>query len=73
MEKELIYTFQIRLYSDNDKLISTIDCGEFEFPSEERIQAAIEESGADYAKVERIYRLTNTHACPWGCLTARSE
>jgi len=57
MDKELIYEFQIRLYSDNNKLISTINCGEFEFPSEEKIQAAIEDSGADYAKVERVYRM----------------
>ena len=57
MNKELIYEFQICLYSDNDKLISTVNCGEFEFPSEEKIQAAIEDSGADYAKVERIYRI----------------
>ena len=57
MDKELIYEFQICLYSDNDKLISTVNCGEFEFPTEEKIQAAIEDSGADYAKVERIYRI----------------
>jgi hypothetical protein len=57
MQTELIYEFQISLFCDNGKLIGTVNCGEFEFPSEERIQAAIEESGADYAKVERIYRM----------------
>lgn len=57
MEQELIYEFIINLYSDNGKLIKTVNCGEFDFPSEEEIQAAIEGNGADHATVERVYRM----------------
>ena len=57
MDQELIYEFMINLYSDSGKLIKAINCGEFEFPSEERIQTAIMENGADHATVERVYRM----------------
>lgn len=55
MQKELIYKFQILLYSDSNKLISTILCDHWEFPDDKEIIAAIENSGADYAEVKRIY------------------
>lgn len=55
MKKEIIYNFQILLYSDNDKLIKKITVEHWEFPRDAEIQAAIEESGADYAEVRRVY------------------
>lgn len=55
MQKEIIYKFQIMLYSDNDKLIKTITCDHWEFPSDAEIMSAIDENGADYAEVRRIY------------------
>ena len=55
MQKEIIYRFQILLYSDNNKVIQTINCDHWEFPSDEEIMAAIEEHGADYAEIRRIY------------------
>ena len=55
MQKELIYAFVIGLYNDSDRLIKSIRCDHWEFPTDEEIQAAIEDNGADYAKVERIY------------------
>lgn len=55
MQKEIIYKFQILLYSDNDKLIHKITCDHWEFPTDEELMAAIEEHGADYAEVRRIY------------------
>lgn len=55
MQKEIIYKFQILLFSDNDKLIGKIDCDHWEFPSDQEIMNAIEENGADYAEVHRIY------------------
>ena len=55
MQKELVYKFQILLYSDTDKLITTIVCDHWEFPEDKEIMEAIENSGADYAEVKRIY------------------
>ena len=55
MQKELVYKFQILLYSDSDKLIKTILCDHWEFPTDEEIQAAIEDNGAAYGEVRRIY------------------
>ena len=55
MQKELIYKFRILLFSDNDKLIRTIQCDHWEFPSDEEIMDAIEKNGADYADVRRVY------------------
>ena len=57
MQTELIYEFQINIFTDSGKLIKSINCGEFEFPSEERIREAIENNGADHATVERVYRM----------------
>lgn len=57
MQKEIIYKFQIRLYSDNDKLITKIECDHWEFPTDAEIMEAIEKHGADYAEVRRIYTL----------------
>lgn len=54
MQKELIYKFHILLYS-NDKVINTIKCDHWEFPSDEEIMAAITDNGADYAEVRRVY------------------
>lgn len=55
MQKELIYKFQILLYSDSDKLIKTILCDHWEFPTDEEIESAVEDNGAAYAEVRRIY------------------
>lgn len=55
MQKEIIYKFQILLYSDNDKLICIIDCDHWEFPTDQEIMEAIENNGADYAEIRRIY------------------
>lgn len=55
MEKEIIYKFQILLYTDNDKLLQKITCEHWEFPDDTEIMKAIEDSGADYAEVRRIY------------------
>lgn len=55
MQKEIIYKFQIHLFSDNDKLIHKIVCDHWEFPSDDEIMKAIEEHGADYAEVHRVY------------------
>lgn len=55
MQKEIIYKFQIVLYSSNDKVIGKIECDHWEFPSDAEIMEAIEKNGADYAEVHRIY------------------
>lgn len=55
MQKELIYKFRILLFSDNDKLIRTLECDHWEFPTDEEIIGAIEKYGADYAEVRRVY------------------
>lgn len=55
MQKELIYKFQILLFSESDKLLSKISCDHWEFPSDEEIMDAIASSGADYAEVRRVY------------------
>jgi len=57
MEKELIYEFRILIYSNKDTLIASVNCGEFQFPSDEKIKDALEEHGGDYARVERTYRI----------------
>ena len=57
MEKELIYKFFIHVYSDSGSLIKTVECGHFEFPSEEEIRDALESNGGDYAEVHRVYTL----------------
>jgi len=55
MQEEIIYKFQILLYTDNNKLIKTITCEHWEFPDDDEIMAAIKDNGADYAEVRRIY------------------
>jgi hypothetical protein len=55
MKKELIYKFQIVLFSDSGKEIKTIPCDHWEFPTDDEIMSAILESGADYAEVHRTY------------------
>ena len=55
MQKEIIYKFQILLFSDSDKLVERVDCDHWEFPSDEEIMKAITEHGADYAEIRRIY------------------
>ena len=55
MQKEIIYKFQILLFSDSDKLIERSDYDHWEFPSDEKIMNAITEHGADYAEILRIY------------------
>lgn len=55
MEEELIYKFQILLYSNSDKLIKSIKCNHWEFPDDKEIMAAIKENDAGYAEVRRIY------------------
>lgn len=53
--KELIYKYQIHVFSDNDKEIAMTTLGTWEFPSDEEIMKITEENGGAYAKVERIY------------------
>lgn len=57
MKKELVYEFNINLFDSNGKLFKVINFGEFDFPTEDEIQAAIEENGADYATIDRVYRM----------------
>lgn len=57
MDKELIYEFKINLFDSNGKLFKVINFGEFDFPTEKEIQAAIEDNGADSATIERVYRM----------------
>lgn len=55
MQEEIIYKFQILLFSDNGNLIKRVQCDHWEFPTDEEIKDAIKEHGADYAEVRRIY------------------
>lgn len=55
MKKEIIYKFHILLFTESEKLIKRIICDHWEFPTDEEILAAIEENGADYAEVRRVY------------------
>lgn len=55
MQKEIIYKFVILLFTDNGKLIKSILCDHWEFPSDEEIMQNIMDAGADYAEVHRIY------------------
>lgn len=55
MQEELIYKFQINLYSSNGQLFKSILCDHWEFPQDEEIMNAIKDNGADYAEVCRIY------------------
>lgn len=60
MGRELVYKFYIHVYSEGGSQIKTVDCGHFEFPSEEEIQDAIENYGGDYAEVHRVYTMEET-------------
>ncbi len=55
MQEELIYKFQILLYSGSGQLFKSILCDHYDFPSDEEIIKAIKDNGADHAEVRRIY------------------
>lgn len=55
MQEELVYRFYIYVYSSSGNLIKTVDCGQFEFPSEKEILEALKSNGGDYAEVHRVY------------------
>lgn len=55
MREELVYKFYIYVYSSSGSVIKTVDCGQFEFPSEEEIIEALKSNGGSYAEVHRVY------------------
>lgn len=55
MDKELVYKYEVKVFSDNGNEIHKEILDHFAYPSDEEIMRIITENGGDYGKVDRIY------------------
>lgn len=55
MQNELIYKFEVKIFTEEGKEIHHEVLDHFTFPTDEELMGIIEKFGGCYCKVERIY------------------